>query len=185
MLNKIFIAIYFFLKTPPIWIWLLFAYLLYVGKTALKDRIMPLYKIFILPSILFSVNIRIFFLKFNFYYLIIFLIGFCCFAMLQKKFYKNYQIKADKTNKLIFLPGSIAPIITILINFFTKFYFGYKIAINASLVEHKIFFSAYVLIVGITLGLFWGKTILFYHRYLQKNNSNLEILKTKKKPQSF
>jgi small-conductance mechanosensitive channel len=86
---------------------------------------------------------------------IISLLSGLSFGIIQAKLQKPIP-NIDK--KRLVIPGTWSIMIIILIIFISKYYFGYQAATNP-LIIHS---NAFIIISGVTTGLFIGKTIYYY-----------------------
>src|SRR5690348_15072244 len=113
------------LHHTPWWIYLLLAYVIYIGIQASKARIIALKKLFIIPAIFAFMSIHTLITSFAMNALVIatwcivILIGIVLGWIQVSRF----QIKVDKQKKLIQVPGTWSTLIIIIIIFITRYYF--------------------------------------------------------------
>jgi hypothetical protein len=108
----------------PLWVWGLFAYLLYIGFKSTRARVVPIAKLFIMPAILFGLKYKTFLsgnMSLILCYFISLIIG------LGIGFYLARQTKViiHKSSKAIELPGEHSTCILLLSFFCMKYAFGY------------------------------------------------------------
>ncbi len=121
----------------PWWVYLLLVYLITVGLKASKARVIPFWKIFVLPTIFLFMSIQNLMTIESIEYLSI---GSLIVAMIVGSLFgwwqvKRLDIKIDKKYSLIQIPGSWDTLLVILIVFSAKYYFGYEKTTNPVFAE--------------------------------------------------
>ncbi len=143
----------------PWWVYVLLVYLIIVGLKASKVRIIPFWKIFVLPTIFLFISIQNLMTIEDLEYLGI---SSWIVAMLVGSLFgwwqvKRLDIKIDKKGSLIQIPGSWDTLLIILIIFIAKYYFGYEKATNPVLVAQLNFKVSMLVLSGACTGLFLGR----------------------------
>jgi len=160
------------IKGTPIWVYLLLALLIYRGILATKGKITTLKKLFIMPVVfIFLVGQR---MSANPTAFLIFLVLGCIIGWLV---YKKVKIRADKEKKVLFVPGSIMPLILIIVAFVKGYYIGYETAVHPELVKTFWFAFYSATISGIFSGLIIGRTAIYLYKYYKSEHEVLSITK--------
>lgn len=139
------------IKGTPYWAWLFLAYFIYVGIQALKERVVSIFRLSLMPILFILWSIFSLYSKTTFsliLYPFIWIIG----MIFGRIFMDKFAITIDKHSKLIRLPGSIIPLILSSSFFFIKYCLGVSYALYPE-------FSANLLVTGfdaIASGLFSG-----------------------------
>lgn len=159
----------------PWWVYLLLVYLIIVGLKASKARVIPFWKIFVLPIIFLSISIQNLATIENIEYLSIIswiaaILGGSLYGWWQVK---RLDIKIDKKNLLIQIPGSWDTLIIIVIIFIAKYYLGYEKATNPVLVEQLNFKVSMLVVSGLCTGLFLGKLLGYMRHYKRDTYGDL------------
>jgi hypothetical protein len=159
----------------PWWVYLLLVYLIIVGLKASKSRIIPFWKIFVLPTIFLSISIQNLTTIENIEYLSI---SSWIVAMLVGSLFgwwqvKRLDIKIDKKSSLIQIPGSWDTLLVILIIFVAKYYFGYEKATNPVLVAQLNFKVSMLVLSGMCTGLFLGRLLGYMSHYKDDTDGDL------------
>jgi hypothetical protein len=159
----------------PWWVYVLLGYLIAVGIKASKERVIPFWKIFVLPTIFLSISIQNLTTIENIEYLSI---GSWIVAMLVGSLFgwwqvKRLDIKIDKKCLLIQIPGSWDTLLVILIIFIAKYYFGYEKATNPVLVAQLKFKISMLVLSGVCTGLFLGRLFGYMSHYKDDTESDL------------
>jgi hypothetical protein len=159
----------------PWWVYLLLVYLIIVGLKASKSRIIPFWKIFVLPTIFLSISIQNLTTIENIEYLSI---SSWIVAMLVGSLFgwwqvKRLDIKIDKKSSLIQIPGSWDTLLVILIIFVAKYYFGYEKATNPVLVAQLNFKVSMLILSGVCTGLFLGRLLGYMSHYKDDTDGDL------------
>ncbi|MDR0631785.1 MAG: hypothetical protein LBF54_00865 [Holosporaceae bacterium] len=142
------------LSGTPLWVFFVFAYLVFIGIRATKDREIRIGKIFLMPSIFFTM----FFVKLIqtwridiwLIFFVTLLISFAIFHF----FLKQEPMEIKKSH--IFVKGSRETLAIVMAIFAVKYYFGYMKAVHGELEKYLV---AEIIISGITSGFFANKVI--------------------------
>ena len=163
------------IKGTPMWVYLLFALLIYKGVIATKPKTVKLSKLFIMPVVFLYLMGRK--MSYNPTYFLIFLVVGCFIGLL---IYKNVKIKADKEQKIIQLPGSIVPIILIIIAFAKGYFIGYTTAVHPEIAKTVCFTIGVAIASGILSGIFIGRTAIYLYKYSKVEHEALTISASRK-----
>ena len=117
-------------KGPPLWVWVLLSYLIFIGIKAFKPSVVSLKKIFILPLVFLFFSVQRLLGNINFFTTLVWITSVIIGVFLSVIIFSKTQIIADKKNNLLKLPGSYSTLFLILISFSLKFYFGFLIGNN-------------------------------------------------------
>ena len=152
---------YDFLINIPWWVYLIFFYCIFIGIKSLKTSVIHISKFFIIPIIFIYLSLHTLLSSFSLNFFIIFtyiislLAGICLGVILLKR----SKIIVDSKNKLIKVSGSWVTLVLILITFFSKFYIGYELGVDPKIVTNKSFDLFFLLVSGVTSGMFLGRLI--------------------------
>jgi len=151
----------------PWWVYLLLGYLIAVGIKASKVRVIPYWKVFVLPTVFLSMSIHTLATIETMECLSI---GSWILAILVGSLFGWWQvqrldIKFDKKRSLIQIPGSWDTLLVILIIFIAKYYLGYEKATNPILVAQFNFKVGMLVLSGVCTGLFLGRLFCYMRHY--------------------
>ncbi|KKK52281.1 hypothetical protein LCGC14_3106500, partial [marine sediment metagenome] len=132
-------------KGPPLWVWFLLAYLIFIGIKAFKPSVISLKKIFILPVVFLFFSLQRLVGNINFFTSLVWITSTIIGVFLSVVIFSKTQIIADKKNNLLKLPGTYSTLFLILISFSIKFYFGFQIGKDPSVLKDSTFFDRYIL----------------------------------------
>lgn len=158
---------------PPLWVWALLSYLIFIGIKAFKPSVVSLKKIFILPIVFLFFSIQRLVGNINFLTSLIWLLTIFFGVCLSLVVFNKTQIVADKKNNLLKLPGTYSTLILILISFAIKFYFGFQIGKDPSVLKDTSFFYRYIMATTISFGIFLGRTFVYFYKFQKAESSNL------------
>lgn len=159
----------------PWWVYVLLGYLIAVGVKASKVRIIPFWKVFVLPTIFLFMSIQTLATMETIDYLntsswiAAMLVG----SLLGWWQVKCLDIKIDKKHSLIQIPGSWDTLLLILIIFIAKYYFGYEQATNPVLAVQLNFKVSMLVLSGVCTGLFLGRLFCYMNHY--KNDTEIDL----------
>jgi hypothetical protein len=148
----------------PIWVWVIFIYLLLVGLKATRNRIIYLPKLYIIPIILIGLKYQTFFSG-NYFSIALYASFLCIGIGTGILSALKAPIKIFKDLKSIELPGNYSTLIILLLFFFVKYIFGYLQATNTILANQYAFLE--LSIEGAFSGYFGGKTLYYTYRFYQ------------------
>lgn len=153
------------LAGASLWVWVILAYLLFIGIKATKQRKLHPLKLFIVPIIFTFLNYKLIFLENNFCIYIIFLIigYFIGFTTGMK-----VPIKVLPNLKHIELPGNYYTIALLMLFFVIKYAFGYLQATEPSIAVRYLYIN--ILISGSLSGFFLGISSCYLIRYYKDAN---------------
>ena len=167
------------LKNTPIWVYILFAYLIFVGIKATKPRQVQLKQLLIMPILFtyFSIETLINNMQVTVLAVVILAISMMVGTALGWWQIHKLPIKVDKEKRIFEIPGSWSTLIIILIIFSSKYYFGYAMAIDPHVLENTGFEVAMLSISGICSGLFIGRLLNYLYRFNVSEHVSLKISK--------
>lgn len=123
----------------PYYFWFIFTYLIFIGVKSLKDRVVYLPKIFIMPLVFCLIKCKAFFSKES--------IGFCLAIIISTIFsfimHSKSLIEVIKSSRSVKLPGNYTSLIILMAFFVVKYLFGYweatenNLAVKYSLFEYS------------------------------------------------
>lgn len=161
------------IKGTPLYVWIIFSYLISRGINALKTKELVLKKMLIMPCVfmLWGLDKMLYNftnLAFDFIvYLIMVCIGACIGYLLyngrRKVFYKDGAY---------YRTGSFLPLLIMLTNFSIKYILNVMVAISPSLYISNQFCLFYSILSGFSVGLFIGGFLQAYTAY---KNCNVQL----------
>lgn len=153
------------LNKIPLWAYLLFAFLVFLGLKATRPRAMSIYRLIILPAIFTIWNLvwlseRV---HEQLSLLPLWFVGILVGFVLGWKSVSHWKIKADRKNKCLTLPGSWSIIFLILSVFVVRSYFVYTYETHPAKIEQYFIYDS--LLSGIFTGIFIGRAFDLYRKY--------------------
>jgi hypothetical protein len=159
----------------PIWVWVLLAYLLFVGVRALRPNTVPLWRIAIMPTIFFAWGL------YSLYGMhglrlarvmpwAVALVGGTAIGMLIASL---QPIRADKTRHLVRTAGGPLTLALILLIFATKYEFGFLHATQPGLFAEPRFWVSEIAISGVLAGMFVGRFAGLLRQYHAASHEDL------------
>lgn len=155
------------LMHTPLYVYILFFYLMLAGTMASRDRVISIFKPMILATVFLGMSLSMLVSStLEFWMIIETWTAFLLVGILLGWFqvYRK-NIKVDKKKKLIFLPGTWTTFAIILITFISKYYCGYVRYQDPQLFEKLSFQVFAIAISGCSSGLFMGRLINYFYRY--------------------
>lgn len=161
-ISEITTTIYYVIKGTPIYVWILFAYLISRGLSATMVKEFSIQKMLLMPVIFTCWGLDKMFLHFSnlgldlFFYLIFLCagagLGYILYGK-RKVFYRN---------NAYYRTGSYLPLVIILINFTIKYVLSVLVAIQPALYQTMQFCMIYSILSGLSVGLFFGGLLQIY-----------------------
>ncbi|MEE8392979.1 MAG: DUF6622 family protein [Rhodospirillales bacterium] len=163
-----------FIAHTPVWIWFLFAMLIWVGHRRSRPRVTTLRTMLILPLVILGVY-------FNFMWgftldsgsLGGWALGLGAGVLLGWLITRGQPVRADHENALVGLPGSWTTMIIIVLIFTTRFYFGYYFTTYPELKFEPIYILARLTTIGFFTGLFFGRVFGHLAQYKRAPSEDL------------
>jgi membrane protein CcdC involved in cytochrome C biogenesis len=142
------------LSETPTWVFFVFAYLVFIGIRATKDRTVHIGKMFLMPSIFFALFLIKLIITQRLDICAIFFASLTVSLLISHFFVKHEQLKVR--GRYVFVNGSCETLIVVMIIFIVKYCFGYMKAVNG---EQEKYLIAEIIISGITTGFLVNKVI--------------------------
>ncbi|AOM39800.1 DUF6622 family protein [Xenorhabdus hominickii] len=161
------------IKDTPVWVWILFVFLVMKGIKALSDREMRIERIFLLPIVFLvwgvhSVLYKTYFSDLSLITMVAGLIVGIAIGWVLWKSQPRLKEKSDST--LIIRSGTSLTLILIVITFVSKFVMTAMLSIHPVLLHSLHYNLLFGLLSGIFDGVFWGGTLnLFISWYKNRN----------------
>jgi len=158
------------IRGTPIWVWILFAYLLMRGFKATKTRTVLFPKIFVLPAIFATWSLTRLCSQYDLDILYIesYSIAILLGSWISWTLSKKIQIKINRSEKTITIPGTWTTLLLILAVFAVKYSFGCLNAVYPNLRKEFIYFCiTEIVISGMVTGILLGKVLYYFYRYQQ------------------
>lgn len=156
---------YYFLINTPVWVFILFAYLIFIGYKSSKTRVVSLKKLFIAPIVftLMSIHSMIHELQGDYWMALVWLLGMVIGASLGWLQVHRLKPQVDKQHWLVHTQGSWVTMILVILIFGYKYYLGYITAVQPDIITHTGFLWSSLIIIGAITGMFVGR-LLYYIR---------------------
>ncbi len=151
----------------PLWVYILFIYLIIKGISASKPQVTPLKVLFYMPIIflVLSIETLVTLPNLNLTNVINWFLGLIIGGVLGWLQISRAKIKVDKKKKLVHSGGSWTVLIIILIIFVTKYYFNYTLALNPEVINNTLFIFSMLTVSGICSGAFIGRLAKYLHYF--------------------
>ena len=153
----------------PWWVYVLFAYILYVGIKATKMRSVPVLQLFIAPSIftILSIHTLVGRISDHFLYIIPWGIATAVGIAIGWIEMHSLNIIVDRKNHLLKIPGSVFTLILFLLFFGSKYYYGFMSVTDPERTKEIQFVIFILLISGIGTGIMWVRDFGYFFKYLK------------------
>lgn len=153
-------AYHILIHIPP-FVWVILAYLLYVGFKALKPRVMSIHRLILIPVALIALKYKVFISPHLWVYILALSVGLAI---------GYYKVKGDsiqvfKETKSVRIPGSSSLIFILIGIFAVKFYFGYQEAVNPEAYARNLVWD--FALSGVLSGYFSGQRACYLYRYFK------------------
>ena len=154
-------AIFQALKHTPIWVYILFGFLLSNGLRATSERKVNYESIFIFPSLLFVFSIYFMSKNFNLnsFSILMWSLGTSLGIALGFYNFQKLKVRFERKSNSFIVPGTMTTLFLIFIIFTSKYYFSYQIAKDPNLLNQKSFEFFMLSVSGFSSGSFIGRLI--------------------------
>lgn len=149
----------------PWYAWLALAYVLHVGISAMRERVVPINKLFIMPIVLVALKYKVFFSLYYPIYILSFLGGIAIGFIIAERI----TIQVMKKERSIKLQGEYFTLPILIIFFAIKYLFGYLQATTPGLQVEYIMTE--LIITGVVSGAFLGRALRFIQKFKKQNKN--------------
>lgn len=157
-----------------LWVWPLFAILLWVGYRRTKPTVSKVRTIIFLPVIILALSIkRMASLSVNKLTLLSWASAVVIGTALGWLLTRNRTVRADHNHRLIGLPGSWATLFSLIIIFFSRYYFSSVFSADPALRNDLAYVVPSLVLMGFFLGFFTGRMAGHLYQYRKTEPSNL------------
>lgn len=155
------------LSHVPTWVFILFFVLLYLGIKRCYTRILSLGRLAIIPAVFVVIGLRNTLQLFGLTSsgILAWAVGVAIGVLLGYLLVKNSLIKADKSKRLIQIPGDITMLIMVMLIFFVEFFVHYAVADHWALADQLLFKPLAVMLSGLVAGVSIGKNSGYFLKY--------------------
>jgi len=163
------------LTGTPVWVWILFVFLIARGANALSDREMEVKRLFLLPLVFlfWGGSGVINDLDFPHWGLVSMVVGLIIGCGVGWSLWRSGpRLKIKEGTDLIVRPGTPLTLIFIVIAFITKFTLIVFLNVEPGLRSSFDFNLVFGLLSGVIDGVFWGGTLNLYLTFRQNQNQN-------------
>jgi uncharacterized protein DUF6622 len=153
-------------NTPP-WVWALLALLLFLGIRALRPATAPLWRIAILPAVFFVWGLSGLFSLHSLTMQRIFpwVVALSAGIAIGLLIAGVQSIRADKSHRLVHVPGSSLTLVLSLLIFATKYAFGVLHATQPAMFAEPRFWLTELAVSGVLTGMFVGRFAGLWRQY--------------------
>lgn len=163
------------IRGTPLWVWAIFAFLIYRGINALHTHVKSLWSILLLPAVFLSLAINSL-VKSNCttcHTLSMWLTALIAGIAVAWLMNDSLLIRADKRKYLIQLPGSKSALLLVISIFAIKYFFGYMAVTHADTCTTPLFIYIKLMLYGGISGLTIGKMLQYLYKYYHAESVNL------------
>lgn len=163
------------MSNVPIWVYVLFFILLYLGIKSCYTRTVSLKRLIILPVIFIYLSLQGTNKLFHFSptVILLLLIGGCLGFFIGSYYVRSRNVRADKQEHLIEIPGDITMLILVLCIFFIEFFIHYAVESHQSIAGFVAFRFCAVTLSGLITGITIGRNTTYFLKYIRATSVNL------------
>ncbi|MDD3343851.1 MAG: hypothetical protein PHR87_09780 [Sulfurospirillaceae bacterium] len=160
------------IQHTPLWVFILFISLIFLGYTQTKDRKVKLKRIFILPTVMIILSLFGIFSAFGTMItpLVLWFIGGFLFLLIGLKLSFPKNIKYNKSEDVFYISGSWVPMVLILVIFCIKYFVGVAIARELPIINELGFIITVSFLYGSLSGVFLSRSIVIMQSKIYNKN---------------
>jgi len=153
----------------PWWVYVLFAYIVFIGVKATKMRSVPVLQLFIAPSIFTVLSIYTLVGRIGDHFLYMIPWGSAAIIGIAIGWIemRRLNITVDRKKRLLKIPGSAFTLILYFIFFGSGYYYGFMSFIHPERVREVQFVIFILLISGIGTGIMWVRGFGYLFKYVR------------------
>lgn len=165
------------MSSIPTWVYLLFLALMYLGVRRCFTSVVKIKQLIILPVALAWMSLHGLWqsLALTYHSLWTYAIGLLIGFSVGFMQLRHAQIRADKSQNLIEIPGDWTYLVFILVFFIIEFIINYAIAVDTS-IAHSAFLVAFILFISsVLVGIAVGRNSCYLYKFMLADHSNLPM----------
>lgn len=157
------------LKGTPLWVYLLFVFLIWLGVKSIKTRVLSIYRLAILPTFITFMGIQTARSAFSISFLPVFafVLALILGGALGMREMGKKMLRVDQKRHLVEVPGTWMTLILILVIFSAKYYFGYALARDPTRAEDTTFELSLLSVTGLCVGLLVGRFVIYLYKLIK------------------
>lgn len=165
----------------PIWVYLLFFVLLWMGIKSCNKRVVKLHSLFIVPALFawLSTKNAIDISKVTSSQIPFFTMGILSGLYFGYLHGRNAFVRADKKQHLVELSGDWTILILMMAIFAVQFVINYILKIDPALKEKYVTMAIIFTISGITTAMVIGRNLTYFYRFHKAHSIHLKLAKFK------
>lgn len=167
------------MSSIPTWVYLLFLALMYIGISRCFTSTIKVKQLIILPIVLawFSLSDLWHPLNLTYYSLWSYVIGVGVGFSIIFSLFRNRNIRADKTQNLIEIPGDWTYLLFLIVFFLVEFIISYYIAITSPQFYSSFVVTFILFILGTLTGMAFGRNGSYLYKFIHAKHSDLTLTK--------
>lgn len=153
----------------PVWVWVIFVYLIIVGVNSFRSRTVSLGKLAIMPTLFMLWSLYSLYVKCAscYYFLIIWTACAVFGVIVGGRIIQRLRVSIDKHTKLIHMPGSCIPLMLAISFFVLKYTLGVMYALDPLMRHNMLLLGFDTVISGLIAGISLGRFVAIYKTYKQ------------------
>ena len=157
------------------WVYLVFFYCIIIGWKALHPRVISYYRLFVVPLLIIFWWLHTTFLRYDLSFSHIFasITAASAGGLAGWQIYRQVPVEADRRKRLIKLPKTKSTLVSIVLIFFFRYYFGYYHILDPASLINPFFIYSDLIISALIVGFITGRTIYYLNAYRKAPNTDL------------
>ncbi len=156
------------LRDTPWWVYVLFIYLIHVGIKALRPQAVSLQRLMMIPVIFLAWSLYSLNKRYNIFIstpIVGFFLSVLALGVVigWSAFYRG--IKVNKSTQLVYLPGSIYPLLLYMAFFILKYCIGFTYALWPHMQANMFFWMTDIISSALISGIFGGRFLRIVQKY--------------------
>lgn len=153
------------LKNTPIWVYLLFCYLIYIGLSACKARRAHILKLAILPAIFIGLLLQTLLadVGISTMTLSVGLLGLLIGATIGWLMVWRAKIEVEPQKFVLLMPGNWHTLLSILLILAAKYYYGFELERDPNIITLTLIETSVYFLIAICAGFSIGKFFNYLH----------------------
>jgi hypothetical protein len=168
------------IRATPSWVWILLIYLIIRGLEARHTSIMPLWRLFVIPTALTLWGLASLFELFGptVASMAAWAVAAAVGVAIGMKSTRPASVRANREKGLVAVRGSSFLLSLVLAAFAAKYSLDYLLATAPGLTSSSLFIMFEAGVLGLAAGLPIGRAWIYYQKYLDSNNGATRRLRT-------
>jgi hypothetical protein len=159
----------------PWWVYFIFIYCIAIGFKSTRPRVISYYRLYIIPTLIAIWSLHGIYIRHSLSapYLLTWIAALICGISAGWALTYHIYIEADKSKKLIKIPGTWITFILVIVIFLIRYYYGYYHVVDPANLNNPGIVYPEVTLTAFFIGIILGRGIQYSYAYNKATHTDL------------